>query len=506
MTLVLVLAYAIPAFVIVALALGFAFTGVVQYRLTAAARPELRLVVLLLIVGLGALLSVALTSRELDDSKATGVAMYADFADGFAASRWFSVFLVIAAFIEVARGWVEDLARKAADPARPLLLTMLAYYLGTILIQAVASDEPGFFLRSLYVPVVLAAVYYQRPVDMAPVFGAARLVILTLMLASLGGIWLKPDFVVHRPDPGVIPGIDWRLYGLTPHANAIGPIALLGLVIELHSPARWKALRWLTAISCAAVLLLAQSKTTWATMPLMVLFVGMPLMLARAAASGDVAGRFRRTVLALTGAILVVVVLAALAAVFDVVGFVEHRSDLVSLTGRTAIWDITLRAWRENVLFGYGPAIWGADRQREFHMFYVGHAHNQIVQTLGEAGLVGLALLLLYLLALSLAALRNFVPSRGITLLLLMLMLVRWITEAPMRSEGLLSWSTFLHALLLAVACHQCARRGRGHDDVPHSRRQAKRDRRGRPCRSDVVLAPAASYRCYAPSLSCDVP
>lgn len=450
----LVIAYAIPSLVVIALALGLAFTCVVQYRLTAAARPELRLVVLLLGVGIGALLSVALTTRELDDSKATGAAVYADFADGFAASRWFSLFLVIASFIEVARGWVEDLARPRADPARPLLLTMLAYYVGTILIQAVASDEPGFALRSLYVPVVLAGVYYQRPADMAPVFGAARLVILALMLASLGGIWLKPDFVLHRPDAGIIPGIDWRLYGLTPHANALGPIALLGLVIELHSPARWKPLRWLTAFSCIAVLLLAQSKTTWATLPLMMLFVGMPLMFARAATSGDASARFRRTVLTLAGAIGVVVVLAALAAVFDVVGFVEHRSDLVSLTGRTQIWDITLRAWRENILFGYGPAIWGVDRQREFHMFYVGHAHNQIVQTLGEAGLVGLALLLAYLLVQLMAALRNFVPSRGIALLLLMLMLVRWVTEAPMRSEGLLSWSTFLHALFLAVACH----------------------------------------------------
>ena len=113
------------------------------------------------------------------------------------------------------------------------------------------------------------------------------------------------------------------------------------------------------------------------------------------------------------------------------------------------------------MLFGYGPGIWGPDRQREFHMFYVGQAHNQIVQTLGEAGLVGLLLLLCYLVALVVAALRNFVESRGIVLLLLMLMLVRWVTEAPMRSEGILSWSTFLHVLLVALACRHVRETGR---------------------------------------------
>jgi exopolysaccharide production protein ExoQ len=450
----LFLVTAIPVVLAIALALGLAAGCVLQYRLTAGVRPELRLAVVLLIVGLGALLSVALTTRELDDAKAMGAVTYDDVSGGFAASRWFSLFLVLASLIEVARGWANARLRVSADPARPLLWTMLAYYFGTALIQAVASDVPDFSLRSLYVPVLLAAVCCQRPGDLAPVFGAARLVILTLMIASLGGIWLKPDFVIHRPEPGLIPGMDWRLYGLTPHANAIGPIALLGLLVELHSPARWRMLRWPTLLSCAAVLVLAQSKTTWIAMPLMLLFVWLPLRLARGAAGADAVGRFRRTVLTLSGLIVVMVAMAAAAAVFDVVGYVERHGDLVTLTGRTQIWDITLQAWRDNVLFGYGPEIWGVDRQREFHMSYVGHAHNQVVQTLGEAGLVGLVLLLVYFAALVATALRQFVASRGIILLLFMLMLVRCVTEAPMRSEGVLSWSTFLHALLMVMACH----------------------------------------------------
>ena len=448
------LVYAIPALLAILFALGLATTWVLQYRLTARVPSEWRIAIILLVVGFGALLSVALTSRDLNETQGGTLVIYDDLAGGFEASRWFSVFLVMVSLIEVARGWLQDRDRASPDPARALLIAMLTYYVGTTLIQAIASDHPEFSLRALYVPILLTAVFYQRPARMAPVVGAARIVILTLMLGSLAGIWLKPDFVMHRPDPGWLPGIDWRLFGLTSHANSLGPIALLGILIELHSPSRWQAVRWLVLASTAAVFVLAQSKTVWATVPMLLAFVWLPLALTRASASGDGRRDFRRTVVAVSGAIGVLVLLAAASVAFDVIGFIEHRGDLLTLTGRTQIWDITLQAWRENVLFGYGASIWGPDRQREYQMFYVGQAHNQVVQTLGEAGVVGLVLLLLYLGTLLVAALKTFVASRGIVLILLTLMLVRCVTEAPMRAEGILSWSTFVHVLLIVMACH----------------------------------------------------
>ncbi len=483
------LAYAIPAFIIVAFALGLALACILQYRVTAAASPALRLAVVLVVVGVGALLSVALTTRELDDTKASSTLIYDDVAGGFAASRWFSLYLVLASLVEIARGWVADRRRTAPDPARPLLWTMLAYYLGTVLVQAAASDQPDFSARSLYLPILLAAIYYQRPAGIAPMLGAARLVILALMAGSLGCIWLRPDFVLHRPDPGLIPGIDWRLFGLTPHANALGPIALLGMLIELYSPSRWRMLRWLVLSCCAAVLVLAQSKTTWGTIPLMLVCVWLPLRLARTPDSRDPGDHFRRSVLTVVSLVVVLVLAAAAAAAFDVAGYLERRVDVATLTGRTQIWDITLRAWRENVLFGYGAGIWGPERQREFQMFYVGQAHNQVVQTLGESGLVGLALLLAYLATLLATALRSLVASRGLVLMLLMLMLVRCVTEAPMRSEGILSWSTFLHGLLLAMACHY-----------------ARQPRRRLAARTDPARAGSASHAGYAAQLTSCAP
>ena len=447
----------LPYLFMVAFAFGLAVASLLQYRLAGRITPEARIVCAVVTIGLGALLSVALTSRTLDEARiAAGdvVVTYGDYASGFAASRWLSLLLIVGALIEIVRGWVGARALALPDPALPILLGLVAYYFGTILIQAAVSDKTGFSFRSLYVPIVLIAVYYQRPHRLDAILGAAKWALLATTLGSLAAIALRPDFAMHRPDIGGIPGLNWRLYGLTPHANTLGPIALLAIVIELHTPSRWWPVRWLHLSTAALAFVLAQSKTAWAAAPVMLVAIYLPIALGRGMNAAGAAGRFDRTVWALLGAIAVVVLTAAALVGFDAFEFVRGRVDLATLTGRTNIWEITLQAWRENILFGYGPEIWGLDRQIRFHMFHVGHAHNQMVQTLGEAGLIGLLLLLGYLGTLVHAGLRRFLATRGLVLTLLMLVLVRCVTEAPLRAEGLLSWATFLHVLLLVAACH----------------------------------------------------
>lgn len=448
--------YSLPFLFTVGVAFGVAVLGFLQYRLAARVLPETRVMAAVLIIGIGALLSVVLTSRTLDETKiSTGlIVTYDDYAGGFAASRWLSLLLIGASLIEIARGWVRGRAIQLPDPAQPILFALLAYYLGTIAIQGVASDVPGFSFRSLYVPLVLVAGYYQQPKTLKPILSAARWALFALLAGSLLAIWLRPDFVMHQPDPGSIPGINWRLFGLTPHANTLGPIALLAIVIELHAPWQWNLMRWANLLCAAAVLLLAQSKTAWAAALALMAVVYLPLALRRAVNVTGPSSRFNRTVWILLGSLVLMCLFVGTFVAFDVFEFIQRRGDLASLTGRTNIWEITLQAWEQNKLFGYGPEIWGPERQLRFHMFHVGHAHNQAVQTLGEAGLVGLWLLLAYVGTLLLSALRIFVASRGFVLLLLLLMLVRCVTEAPMRGEGLLSWATFLHLLLLVVACH----------------------------------------------------
>ena len=446
----------IPSAILMLAALAFALAGLLQYRLGGLISAEERVSVVMAIIGFGALLSIALTTRSLNYSHLGEgkVILYDDYASGFAASRWLSLFLLGAATVEIFRGGVRARAASKADPAWPLLAALLSFYVGSLLVQGFLSEHVGFSHKELYVPILLLAAYCQPVRDLRLVLGAAKLAVAALLLGSLIGIAVSPDFVLHRPEPGVIPGIDWRLFGLTAHANTLGPVALLGMLLELYSPSRWKWMRWLNLGSGAAVFVLAQSRTAWVAGLLIMIFVWVPLSIGPGRSPrGDLHG-FNRTVWTLIGCMALLIAVVAGTAALGGTEYLQRKTDLGTLNGRFQIWDITLQAWRDNVLFGYGPEIWGAERRMRFNMFHVGQAHNQFVQTLGEAGLVGLVLLTIYLLTLLHAAWRRFVVSRGLILALLVLLLARSVTEAPMRSEGLLSWSTFLHVLLLLVACH----------------------------------------------------
>lgn len=438
-----------------------------QYRLTRSIKPDTRLMVLLAVIALGALLTVALTPRSLDerDLAAVGKRLVSDFEDGFAASRYLTLCVVGAGFVEMLRGWIETRKAVPADPARPVWLGLVTFYFGTILIQALASEHPDFSYKSLYVPVVLLAVYYQRVTRLQPVLEVAKAAVLGLMLASLAAMFIKPDFVMLRPAGSVIPGIDFRLFGLAPHANTLGPMALIGLLLELYSPSAWRSLRTVQLVACFAVLVLAQSKTAWVAAALIMVLVVVPLGLMPAAAASHPDRRFGRAVFTVLACIGLMVVTSVGLASIDGLGNVDRSIQLDTLTGRTMIWNITLQAWQENLLFGYGREIWGSERMMRLGLLHVGQAHNQFVQTLGEAGLFGLAFLMTYLLTLLHASLRRFAVSRGITFALLVVVLARCVTEAPLRSDGVLSWSTFTNALLVILACHflRAGRSGESH-------------------------------------------
>ena len=127
--------------------------------------------------------------------------------------------------------------------------------------------------------------------------------------------------------------------------------------------------------------------------------------------------------------------------------------EVLSLTGRTSIWADTLAEFERYPWFGYGPDLWGVEYRIRLGKLFAGQAHNQFIQTLGESGLIGFSLLLMYLGVLLRLALRTFSASRGLSLALYLLILVRCITEAPLR--GVVNdWTFFTHATLLIVLAY----------------------------------------------------
>jgi O-antigen ligase len=265
----------------------------------------------------------------------------------------------------------------------------------------------------------------------------ARIVLSASLVAAIvaRNIAWERDYAV-----GFLP---WhgRLHGVLPHANSVGAIAVTALVVVLSRRGNTTYARFDFVIASTA-LLLSQSKGSIAAGGLV---LAISIVSRRGARRGtDVRRRW------LAGGVLVL----ALSFGFAVGPFsrstsvAESSASAETFTGRTSVWAATVREWRLNPVFGYGTGLWGPEMQRRYESrlhFRPGQAHNQVVQTLGESGLVGLVVLVLFLVQFT----RRCVSS-GDTLAIgfALLLVARSTVESPL-DPGILGINLWLVVLML---------------------------------------------------------
>lgn len=359
-------------------------------------------------------------------------------------SRLFTIGLIGFALAVLLSAWLSRKKTGRNDPVWVLGVVLGLFYLVNTLSGATVAGVPGFNHKSLYLPVVLGALIALPLIDFVRLAGHLKLILVVVMAMNLIAASAFPDFALLRPYAGHLPGIDFRLYGVTAHANALGPIALLLLLLELYFPSR-ALLRWPILALALLNFLLAQSKTAWLTAFIIVVIAYLPyrFMVLQARTDGHAAAI--RLILA-----LVVSLLGVLLMVMNMDMSRLFTDDVLSLTGRTAIWSTTLAEFERYPLFGYGPGLWGVEYRIQMGKLAAGQAHNQFIQTLGESGVVGFVLLMAYLGILLRLALLSFRTSHGFSLALYLLILMRCMTEAPFKSV-VNDWTFFIHATLLVV-------------------------------------------------------
>jgi O-antigen ligase len=238
-----------------------------------------------------------------------------------------------------------------------------------------------------------------------------------------------------------LPGIDVRFQGTLAHPNDLGAIAVLYLVMEYARPSpRW--LRWPMVGTAVVLLLLSQSKTAWVA--------GLFAALVQWAA-GPAPRRNARIAAMVMGLGLFI---CTVGLALNVVGaesgqlFTGQQIEKVrTLTGRTELWVVGLRIWRESPLFGGGPGVFPEYAEASGQL-WAGQAHNQLIGALAESGVVGAAALLAYVAILVRQARRHAVATRYASVSLVGLLLIRSITETPMDAFNLLHLTVF--TMLLA--------------------------------------------------------
>lgn len=94
----------------------------------------------------------------------------------------------------------------------------------------------------------------------------------------------------------------------------------------------------------------------------------------------------------------------------------QAGADLMSMTGRDQIWEVAVKEWRRNPLFGYGLSIWSEEHRARIGIPAAVTAHSQFYQTLSSAGIVGVVGLVFYFVALMWFAIKAAPLSKGISL------------------------------------------------------------------------------------------
>jgi O-antigen ligase len=272
----------------------------------------------------------------------------------------------------------------------------LAFFLCTLILPLHLSMHQLDSIPSGTVvwPAVAAVLLVSPPDPLRAMLKQARTISLfyvycSLIVAVIFPNWsLQPDY-----DIGLVPFMQFRLYGLSAHANQLGMIAFLAFLLCLHQRKMDRS-SLLGITASIAVIVLAQSKSFFLLLP-MTFAIRWCHLRFLASSSGPGA----RLGFAIGMALAIAAMTAATIAMTD--DRVLSNQSVSTLTARTEIWKITLEEWSRQPLFGYGPSLWDQTMAERYEarlgQIVGGHSHNQFIQLLGQSGLIGLILFLGFL-------------------------------------------------------------------------------------------------------------
>jgi exopolysaccharide production protein ExoQ len=346
--------------------------------------------------------------------------------------------------------------RKSASNSaiRPLFLAFCGYFFAAYVASGLFGTVFAISHKTFYPFVIVCALYLTRHENAAALIRPARDALHVFLLLGLLLIPIAPDLVRQAHFSGLIPVIPFRYWGLTSHANNVGPLAVFFLLLVYWVP---YGSRWLNiaAVGIAFVtIVLSQSKTAYvvsaAVAGVFVLrFIVLSVMKRRFGTVGAMVSI--SLVMGILAAALLIVITGAYEKPLDyIVGKLLVRNSF--LTGREVIWSITIGEWERSPLFGYGPEIWGDAFSAKYgYLGVASNAHNQLLDTLGASGYLGITFFIIYFATLWRYALLLAPSSKWVSVALLTFMTLRCITEVPFKTINVTTSDFFMHTVLLGV-------------------------------------------------------
>jgi O-antigen ligase len=285
-----------------------------------------------------------------------------------------------------------------------------------------------------------------------------------LLLLSAVFIVVKPEMVLSKGYVGLIPGLRIRYAGLSSHANNFGPLVVVFFLCLWRMPFELRLLNLSAWFLGAMSLILAQSKTSWIAFLVCASCVAY-FQYRDAIKQWIFDYRHPRLPAVLLMIPLLTLVAGTLVFMFTdagdkILGFFTTRAggELLTFTGRSRIWVVALEEWHKHPVFGYGLTLWNEEFRQQIGMDFAVHAHNQFYQSLSVAGAVGAVGLVIYVCILFVFALKTGQSSRGLSVALFSLIILRSVSEIPLSMTGF-DGDNLTHILLLTVIAANLSKR-----------------------------------------------
>jgi O-antigen ligase/tetratricopeptide (TPR) repeat protein len=296
--------------------------------------------------------------------------------------------------------WLYELPRNN-DLTDRLLLVGLLLFLAACVISAFprmsfdAATSSVAFLAAFGIArgELLAAGAERAMITALAVCGAALAIVIL-------AVWI-PDWVQWWQAMGTAPPLDREL----PSGPYRG-FHVVGMLIGVLLPALVQAGRrrsvgpafLLAAVASLAVIYMSGSRSNW--------------LAVLAVAAGAMVVKFRPSRRFVVGAsALALVVLTLLAASGALEAISARLLNTYTIATRVDIWQSAIRLWQDRPLAGWGPGSFAATftygESFPLSPRLVGQAHNVAVQAILEAGLLGLAALVVVVAGLAIAIARN---------------------------------------------------------------------------------------------------
>lgn len=376
--------------------------------------------------------------------------------------RLFTIVMLLVSLERIATHTLKH-GEKSLNVA--LLWTFIAFWLGGTLSPMLFGAYSTYSHEIIYPLLMGVAALMANDEETDRIVTATRTSVILFTLASWLMIPIAPRLVLESGySQGYLPGVP-RFAGLAAHAVALGMIVQVGIYCLWTKPYRNKFINFMAWAILLSALFLSQAKTAWLS------FIICAIAMAQVRSEGRLSARAFDSRKPVLGTALIILITAVICGVVLLLFMAEsgsgaerflsskEGSQLTSLTGRDKIWAAALTEWHQHPLFGFGTELFSAAHRASLGLLSAIHGHNQFIDTLARAGIVGAVPLLIYVWLLGWYSFKYAKATKGLSVAFFLALFIRGISEIPFSMIGY--GHEFLgHFVLIALvaAAHRKAR------------------------------------------------